>query len=149
MSLVAICVMASINSCNNDNCIGNSNGIPLAGFYQGNKSATIKNLTLFGIGAPGDSAILTKTDASTAYLPLRITATSCQYVLDYNNDEIANDTITFNYDVIPYFESHECGAMYNFKINTCQYTRNAIDSIATPETVINNDDIVTIKIFMQ
>lgn len=136
-------------SCNNDNCVGNSNGIPLAGFYQNGKAVTPTNLTIFGIGAPGDSTILKEGSTSTAYLPLRITVTSCQYVLDYNTDEVENDTITFNYDVIPYFESHECGAMYNFTIKSWEYTQNLIDSIAIPDPRITNSDVVTIKIFMQ
>lgn len=143
------CAMAmSFTSCN-DNCMGNSSGIPLAAFYTGEKAASVANITIYGIGAPNDSAIVRNATVGQVYLPLRITDTACQYVLDYNSDDVLNDTITFNYDIIPYFESRECGAMYNFNIKEWSYTQHSIDSIAIPVPLITNSDVVTVKIFMQ
>jgi hypothetical protein len=149
-ALVAVVILAAtMLSCNNDNCKGNSNGIPLAAFFDDDKQVSITNLTVYGIGAPNDSAIIRKTAASQVYLPLRITVPTCSYVFDYNDDGMLNDTITLNYDVIPYFESVECGSMYNFKITSWEYTQNAIDSVAIPNPLITNSDVVTIKIYMQ
>ena len=148
--LVVGCSLATgIVACSNDNCMGNSNGIPLAAFYEGNNAVTLPSLTVYGIDAPNDSAIIRNSSASQVYLPLRITATTCEYVLDYNGTEIDNDTLTLNYDIIPYFESRECGAMYNFDIKSWEFTCHAIDSVAIPDTRITNADVVTIKIFMQ
>jgi len=149
LTLVAIVAMALMAACNNDNCIGNSTGIPLAAFYEGDEAVQVPNLTVYGIGAPNDSLIIDNTTASQVYLPLSITKNSCQYVLNYNTDGIANDTITLNYSETPYFESHECGAMYNFNITSWEHTRHAIDSIAIPVPLITNADVVTIKIYMQ
>jgi len=135
-------------SCNNDNCLGNSSGIPLAAFYSDGNAVTVSNLTVYGIGAPNDSVIIDNTSASQVYMPFRLSTNSCQYVLNYNTEGIDNDTITFNYEAIPYFESHECGAMYNFKITSTSHTTNAIDSITIPNPMITNDDVVSIKIHM-
>ena len=146
---IVIGVISMFSSCNNDNCYGNSTGIPLAGFYSGDKAATIQNLTVYGIGAPNDSAILRGTSASKVYLPLSLTKSSCQYVFDYNTEGVMNDTLSLTYNAIPYFESHECGAMYNFRITSWDYTNNAIDSVTIHDTMITNADVVSIKIYMR
>ena len=147
--LMAMTAALLVSSCNNDNCGGNSNGIPLAAFYEDGNNVTITNLTVYGIGAPNDSCIITNSSVSQVYLPLRITASSCQYVFNYNTEGIANDTITLNYDIIPYFESHECGAMYQFNIKSWEFTQNVIDSISIPKPLITNSDVVTINIHLQ
>ncbi|MBR5087324.1 MAG: hypothetical protein IKX31_10010 [Muribaculaceae bacterium] len=144
-----VMALVAMVSCNNDNCMGNSTGIPLAAFFNNDKKVTISNLTVYGIGAPNDSTIINNTNANQVYLPLRITQTSCQYVLNYNTEGIENDTLTFNYDIIPYFESRECGAMYNFKITSWEHTYNAIDSVRIPDPMITNSDVVTINIYMR
>lgn len=149
--LIAVMALLGITmvSCNNDNCSGNSNAIPLAAFYEGQSNVSVPSLTVYGIGAPNDSCIISETSATQVYLPLRLEVTSCQYVLDYNVEGIENDTISLKYDAIPYFESHECGAMYNFNITSFAYTKNVIDSIAIPNSKITNADVVSIKIYMQ
>lgn len=147
--ILTACFSVITASCSNDNCIGNSTGIPLAGFYNDTKTVTINNLTVYGIGAPNDSVIIDKASASKVYLPLRLSTSSCKYVLNYNTEGQLNDTITLGYDAIPYFESHECGAMYNFKITSMEHTSNAIDSVRIPDPMITNADVVSIKIYMR
>ena len=146
--LVLTCAMLVAGISCNDNCMGNSSGIPLAAFYEGESQVYLDNITVYGVGAPNDSAVVRNATVSQVYLPFRITEPECQYVFDYNIDGIENDTITFNYDIIPYCESRECGAMYNFDIKEYSYTQHFIDSIAIPNTRITNSDVVTIKIFM-
>lgn len=148
LMLVLTCAMLVAGISCNDNCMGNSSGIPLAAFYEGESLVYLDNITVYGVGAPNDSAVVRNATVSQVYLPFRITEPECQYVFDYNIDGIENDTITFNYDIIPYFESRECGAMYNFDIKEYFYTQHFIDSIAIPNTRITNSDVVTIKIFM-
>ena len=146
---IAATFAVSFVSCNNDNCIGNSTGIPLAGFYIDDKAITITNLTVYGIGAPNDSTIINNASAKNVYLPLRLTTSSCKYVFNYNTEGVENDTLTLSYDAIPYFESHECGAMYNFLITSFEHTCHAIDSVTISQPLITNADVVTIKIHMQ
>lgn len=148
LAIVLAASFAIILSCN-DNCIGNSTGIPLAGFYNGDKQVTINNLTVYGIGAPNDSVIIDKTSAKSVYLPLRLTTSNCKYVFNYNTDGVPNDTLSLGYDAIPYFESHECGAMYNFRITSMEHTYHAIDSVRIPEPMITNADVVSIKIYVR
>lgn len=148
LMLVLTCAMLVAGISCNDNCMGNSSGIPLAAFYEGESQVYLDNITVYGVGAPNDSAVVRNATVSQVYLPFRITEPECQYVFDYNIDGIENDTITFNYNIIPYFESRECGAMYNFDIKEYSYTQHFIDSIAIPNTRITNSDVVTIKIFM-
>ena len=136
-------------SCNNDNCTGNGSAIPLAGFYNGDKQVSIASLTVYGIGAPNDSVIIDKTSASSVYLPLRLSTNSCKYVFNYNTEGLLNDTLSLSYDATPYFESHECGAMYRFKITSMEHTTHSIDSVRIPEPVITNADVVSIKIYVQ
>lgn len=148
LSVMALAAIA-LTSCSNENCSGNSNAIPLAAFYDDDNSVSLSGLTVYGIGAPNDSCIISETTASQVYLPLRIEGGNCKYVFDYNVEGLENDTISLEYDAVPYFESHECGAMYNFKITSFDYTNNYIDSVAIPNSRITNADVVTIKIFMQ
>ncbi len=148
-TILMLVVAVSVASCNNDNCIGNGSSIPLAGFYDGDKQVSISNLTVYGIGAPNDSVIIDNTSASSVYLPLRLSTGSCSYVFNYNTEDVENDTITLSYDAIPFFQSHECGAMYNFKITSTEHTRNAIDSVRIPDPMITNADVVSIKIYVQ
>jgi len=147
--LIACVVAMVVTSCNNDNCSGNGSGLPLAAFYNGTNQVTISNLTVYGIDAPNDSDIINNTSASQVYLPFRITDTTTKYVLEYNDTLLENDTITFNYDIIPYFESRECGAMYNFNITSCEYTDNLIDSVVVLNPRITNSDVVSINIYVE
>lgn len=147
--VVALSLAVVTSSCNNDNCIGNSTGIPLAGFYRENNAVAINSLTVYGIGAPNDSVIIDKASAKNVYLPLRLSTSSCKYVFNYNTEGVGNDTITLGYDAIPYFESHECGAMYNFKITSLEHTSHAIDSVIISDPLITNADVVSIKIYVR
>ena len=146
--MTAVAVLLA-TSCDNGDCMGNSNGIPLAGFYHGDALVEVTDLTVYGVGAPNDSAIIRNSQATQVYLPLKLNTNTCQYVFDYNIYGYPNDTLSLTYDIIPYFESHECGAMFNFKIKEWTHTTNEIDSIAIPNPMITNTDVITIKIYMQ
>ena len=58
-----------------------------------------------------------------------------------------NDTLTFVYRSYPYFVSIDCGAMYNFVIDTCRYTRNILDSVSVTVPEITNKNVESIRIF--
>ena len=82
---------------------------------------------------------------------LRFTQDSTQYVIHYEQQGLSspryNDTLTFVYRSYPYFVSIDCGAMYNFVIDTCRYTRNILDSVSVTVPEITNKNVESIRIF--
>lgn len=149
-------ILAGIYSCTSDGCLDNQSSIPLAGFYSAetNNIATLDSIEIYGIGATGDSLLTTiGTAAQQAYLPFRSTLDSTIFCIHYGYADLSsaliNDTICFNYNSTPYFASEECGAMYNYKITSVQYTRHIIDSVAIIDSLINNADIECIKIYFR
>ena len=153
---LSIGIVVWLASCDSNGCEENSSSLPLAGFYSSSsKSAiTIDSLTVYGIGAPGDSAII-RNQASTqqVYLPFDVDTTCCRFVITYNQQSLAAigaaDTITVNYDCVPYFYSKDCGAFYIFDVNDISVTNNYIDSIQMPHRRIDNINRENIKIFFR
>lgn len=144
-----------LGSCGSDGCVENRNSIPRAQFYAYNineQALAIDSISIYGIGQPNDSMLLDSAVAvSQVYLPLRFTQDSTQYVIRYLQQSLAsprnNDTLTFVYRAYPYFASIDCGAMYNFSIETCRYTRHVLDSVAVIVHEITNDDVESVRLF--
>lgn len=144
-----------LGSCGSDGCVENRNSIPRAQFYSygGQELAlVVDSISIYGIGQPNDSMLLDSAVAVTqVYLPLRFTQDSTQYVIQYLQHSLSspryNDTLTFVYQAYPYFESIDCGAMYNFNIETCRYTRNVLDSVAVTVPEITNKDVESVRLF--
>lgn len=156
IKIFLVTIAAGIYSCTSDGCLDNQSSIPLAGFYSAetNEIATLDSIEIYGIGATGDSLLTTiGTSTQQAYLPFRSTIDSTCFCVHYGYTDLSsasiNDTICFNYNSTPYFASEECGAMYNYKITSVQYTRHIIDSIAIIDSLINNADIERIKIYFR
>ena len=151
---VCVCV-AGMGGCATDGCVDNRSSIPLAQFYSydAQESAlSIDSISIFGIGQPTDSMLLDSAIAVTqVYLPLRIAHDTTQYVIRYDQQGLSlpryNDTLTFVYRSYPYFASIDCGAMYNFVIDTCRYTRNVLDSVAVIVPEITNKNVESVRIF--
>ncbi|MDD2961424.1 MAG: DUF6452 family protein [Muribaculaceae bacterium] len=153
--LLLFAIAFSIISCTSE-CLDNKNSIGLAGFYSAStkKSITIDSITVYGKDAPGDTMILeNQQNVTQVYLPMRLNTSSVQFVLHYEQKLISspllNDTVTMNYEAIPYFASEECGSMYWYKINDFVYTEHIVDSVAIPSMMITNADVETIKIFLR
>ena len=131
--LCACCLVLS--NCGSNGCVDNRSSIPLAQFYSYDAQETalsVDSISIFGIGQPTDSMLLDSAVAVTqVYLPLRFT----------------QDTLTFVYRSYPYFVSIDCGAMYNFVIDTCRYTRNILDSVSVTVPEITNKNVESIRIF--
>ena len=69
---LSIGVIMWMASCSNNGCEENSSSLPLAGFYssQTKTSIAIDSLTVYGIGSPGDSAIIrNQSSTKQVYLP--------------------------------------------------------------------------------
>lgn len=152
--LVLLC--GAIAGCNTTGCLDNGSAIPLAGFYSSGTGGSIglDSLTIIGLEAPGDSALLRPGKAaSSIYLPMRPVAPSTTWVIAYAykafDYEWYNDTVTFDYESIPYFASEECGAMYCYNINNVRCTHHLIDSVALTDPLVTNVDIETIKIYFR
>lgn len=150
-ALIAFAAMAlsTLWSCSGDGCIDNRSSLPVAAFYRGNSAVSISNLSVRGIGAPGDSVLIDAQTVSEIYLPLRPSDEVCQFELSYGVAGAPSDTITVRYGSTPAFASVDCGAMLNFEISDFSYTRHSIDSVALLHPVVTNDNATTFRIFMQ
>ncbi len=153
LPLLLLCM--GLIGCGSNGCIENRSSIPLAQFYsydEQQSSLSVDSISIYGVGQPTDSLLLDVGRAvSQVYLPLRFTQSTTQYVIRYDQKQLAspqyNDTLTFIYRAYPYFESIDCGAMYNYAIDTCLYTRNVLDSVAVTKDVITNDNSESVRIF--
>lgn len=149
-----LCVAAA---CSNSECYDNKNSLPLAGFYSSEevpKQLTLQNISILGLGAPGDSILHDDVSGlKQSYLPFRIDQPSSTYVIKYLAGLLGEygiaDTITFNYEIIPWFVSSACGVVYNYKMNDIVTTHNIIDSVTCPMGTITNLDIENIHIYFR
>lgn len=154
ISAVVLCIAAA---CSNSECFDNKNSLPLAGFYSSDsvpKKLTLQNISIFGLGAPGDSILQDNVSGlNQSYLPFRIDQPSSTYVIKYLSGLLGEygiaDTITFNYEIIPWFVSSACGVVYNYKMTDIVTTHNIIDSVTCPVGTITNADMENIHIYFR
>lgn len=145
---------AAVHSCNTSGCTELRSATPRADFYSSltDRALTVDSLRIYGIGAPGDSAMLVPGETATkVYLPMRSGAESVSWRIvyaweAYAEDDIA-DTLTVNYQPIAWFAGEECGAMYKYRIRNIEYTHNLIDSIGVADSMVINVDRPTFDIF--
>ena len=131
---LSIGVIMWMASCSNNGCEENSSSLPLAGFYssQTKTSIAIDSLTVYGIGSPGDSAIIrNQSSTKQVYLPFDVDADCSRFVIQYNQQDLEGitDTVTVSYDRVPFFYSKDCGAFYVFDVTDYSVSHNLIDSI--------------------
>ncbi|MFI3239723.1 MAG: DUF6452 family protein [Bacteroidales bacterium] len=149
--------LSQLPSCGIAECYENTSSIPLAGLYSSStlSSISIDSITVYGIGAPGDSILLDNESSITqVYMPFRVdNGGVTQYVFHWEqsaiSDSIYNDTLTFVYAEIPQFHSFECGAMYYYELEEFSYTQNIIDSVAVTTDMFTNVDVETIEIYLK
>lgn len=138
-------------ACSDGSCYDNSSALPLVRFYAKGTTTQVEvsNVTIRGIGVPGDSLLVDNDAVNEVYLPLRANADVTQWRFSYTVDadiELA-DTLTITYDAVPYFSSVECGAMYNFHLKSVELTGDYADSVAIVKPVIDNGTDVAIRMF--
>ena len=149
--------LLALASCASNECLDNKNSLPLAGFYSSAKvpqAVSLDSVSIYGVGAPGDSVLHDSVSNLTeTYLPFRIDQGQTRYVFKYLGGIAGlfhlGDTITFNYDIEPWFVSSACGAIYRYRVNSIETTHIAIDSVTCPLGVIDNVDIENIKIYFK
>ncbi len=144
-------------SCSNDECLENKNSLPLAGFYSSDsvpRQVSLDSISIYGIGAPGDSVLHDSVRGlHQSYLPFRIDQNSTRYVIQYLTGIPGflrvKDTITFNYEIVPWFVSSACGAIYEYKMTSIETTHNFIDSVTCPGGLIDNANKENLKIYFR
>lgn len=154
---ISLMLLGTVTGCSNEECYENKNSLPLAGFYSSAEkpqSVTISNISIYGIGAPGDSILHDSASSlSQTYLPFQINSETTSYVIAYLQGELGKnevkDTITFNYEIVPWFVSSACGAVYNYKIKEIETTHHVIDSVTCPEGEITNLNKENLKIYFR
>lgn len=153
---LSLCLIVATAACDNNGCEDNQSSLPLAGFYssQTKTAVSIDSLTVYGIGAPGDSMIVeTSSSITQVYLPFDIDASSSRFVIRYDRKELAAahlaDTITIAYKSRPYFHSKECGAMYVFDVEDYSSSTHLIDSVRIPAATIDNTNKENIRIYFR
>lgn len=152
--MVSILVVAS---CSNSECLDNKNSLPLAGFYSSERvpqKISIDSISILGLGAPGDSILHDSVrNLSQSYLPFRIDQGSTTYIIRYLSGLMGvfrmADTITFNYDILPWFVSAGCGVIYDYKMTSIETTHYAIDSVTCPNGEITNANIENLRIYFK
>ncbi len=144
-----------LTACASKECYDNQNSLPLAGFYSAvGQKLQVDSLTIYGIGAPGDS-VLTDTcpPMTQMYLPFRIDDRGeTTFVVRPDGGEYAGykpDTIIFRYDMSPKFVSEACGVVYIYKMQSITTTRHFIDSITCPTGEISNHPGENIRIYFR
>ena len=109
----------------------------------------LDTIHLAGLGAPSDS-ILTYYSAEQAYIPFNNDSHVTRYVLEYNRiPQELFDTVTFEYDPEPWFESTDCGVFYKYEIQRITHTTHFIDSVTCPSGVIDNTPGQNIFIYLR
>ena len=107
--MLAACLLLA--ACNDDSCYDNGSSLPLASLYMGKTQQVIPQLTVKGIGAPGDSLLADATTVSEIYLPLRASVNTTSFAFSHplNDEIVVSDTLTIGYQPIAFFHSKECG----------------------------------------
>lgn len=130
----------------------------MAGFYVIDSikatPVSIDSITIYGIGAPGDSILQDSVKSlSQCYLPFRIDENSTSYVFQYLQGVLGEyrvaDTITFNYEIKPFFVSSACGVVYDYKMTSIETTHNLIDSVTCPDGEITNVSKENLRIYFK
>lgn len=153
--LLCLAAATAVAACNTAGCTDNQNSLPLAGFYGSDgKSVSIDSLAVWGVGAPGDSLLLSPdTQASQLYLPLRSSAKSTAFCFAYRLEGLdypeLQDTLTLHYSTTPWFISEDCGAGYRYTIRRLEVTRHLIDSVAILDSLVTNIDHEILKIYFR
>lgn len=155
--MTAIAGLMLVAACSTEECLQNSNALPLAGFYdssQPDRKVSIDSLEVYGIDAPGDSVLFAgKTAINELYLPFRLNSDTTGYVFRYLHKDFAatnlTDTITFIYTRRPRFVSSACGVSYVFDIDSIYCSKNLLDSVTCPSGEVTNMAIENLNIYFR
>lgn len=154
---VLIGILVALACCTDNECYDNKSSLPYAAFYSsGNepKAIALDSISILGVGAPGDSILHDSVNGlSRTYLPFRIDSGRTTYVIKYLNGEAGRlrlcDTITFGYEIVPWFVSEACGAIFEYDSLSVATTHVFIDSVVPLKRKIDNSEGVNIHIYFR
>lgn len=157
LTLVAVVAASlTLTGCNTQDCTENRSAVPLAQFKSGitGLDISVDSLQVWGIGAPGDSALLSpKRAAQQVYLPLRSAQTQTSFCFAYRQKHLdrpeLNDTLTLSYTAHPWFAGADCGAMYRYRITGVRHTHHLMDSVAVSDSLITNIATAQLSIYFK
>lgn len=143
-------------ACNTQGCTENHSAVPKAQFCSmtDGRAISLDSVQISGVGAPGDSVLYEAgTSRNSVYLPMRSAQSRTQWCLSYKwkylDNPALNDTLTFDYQALPYLAGDECGAMYRYKVTGVRYTAHLIDSVGVTDSLITNIDRVYFNIYFR
>lgn len=148
-------VLLAASACSSNTCRENISALPVATFYSSSMQSaiTVDSITVYGVGVPGDSAIVRNSQEFQVYLPLRGGVTECRFVFHYEqralSDSRLNDTLRVSYESRPMFASVECGAMYFYDITSYACTNHLIDSVGLINASVTNVETETFRIYFR
>lgn len=156
-AFIIVCLLLSVPGCTTDECLQNKTALPYAGLYasgDSEKQISVDSLKIYGYGAPGDSILFDGSNPiSSIYLPFRPDHDTTVYIFQYLHKDLAAagvaDTIRFVYTRNPRFVSSACGVSYVFDIENIESTGMLIDSIVSPQGIIDNMDSENLKIYFR
>ena len=148
-------VLVAAVSCGDSNCMENRSSVPYAVFYNDSvvpQRISIDSVSVYGIGQPGDSMLLdTARRVSSTYLPLRDGRDTTRFVIRYEQRNLdpryKADTLTIIYHSYVRFVSAECGAMFNYIIDSLGYTTWQIASAQVVQREVNNLQAENVQLF--
>lgn len=149
---------AVIIGCSTNECDGNKNSLPLAGFYDSADplmAVALDSTQIIGAHVPGGESALSgySSGATQVYLPFRVDSDTTQYYLFYRQKKLEalglSDTITFIYDRVPWFISAACGVIYRYDMKKITTTHTFIDSVVCPNGFIDNAEIENLQIYFR
>lgn len=157
LMFITFCLIVSAGGCASEECEGNRNALPLAGFYSSSespKSISVDSLVIVAPAAGKSQTVIdSKSAISDVYLPFNLEEDFTTFVFRYEQKALAEfnitDTITFRYQRIPFFVSSPCGAMYEFKITDIYHTGAVIDSVTCPVGTITNANAENLRIYFK
>lgn len=120
----------------------------MAGFYDyaTREQLTVSGLSVYGVGAPGDSLVMAPTkSAHQVWLPFRGLQDNASFHFNFADSE---NTIFFTYNAIPYFEGEDCGAMWRYHITEVNWDGPNVDSVSVTDPIITNIERERIMIFL-
>ena len=104
----------------------------------------VDSLSVYGLGREDSLLYSERNNIGFIDLPLNGNATESGFVMVFNS--IA-DTLWIQYDVIPVFDSPECGFMLNFEITDLRHTSNMINSVVILINQVTSFEDTNIRIY--
>ena len=147
---------AVLSGCNTAGCTELRSSVPCANFYSSTtgKAITVDSLQITGVGVPGDSVLYGPSQRLTQiYLPMPAAVDKVSWRLAYMQKALADydvaDTVTMQFERMPWFGGEECGAMYKYRITRLDYTDYVIDSVVLIDSLVSNVEQTTMTIYFR